>query len=223
MPKEILRNYNFSDGILKQKSDLLIINLTRDAAEFGARGETPATLASLQTMIDDFDAFPTDEELDGIVNSKTNVKEGFATTLRINIRTIRGIADSTYNGTGLYNSFGFEGMDKMDDAHLHRLAKRVVRVSNILFADMSPKGLTNGMIDEVTKTDEAFDKGIDNLRAAEENRDISTQQRVTLGNSLFAEYSRLMNIGKSIFQDTDEAKYNDYVMNDNPPAPPPAG
>ena len=220
MAKEVVRAYNYSDGALKQKSDLLVLNLTRDAAAFAARGETPATITGLQEMIDDFDAFPTDEELEGVINSKTIVKDNLAKTLRMQMRIIRGIADATYNGEGLYNCFGFEGMDKMDDAHLHRLAQRVVRVSTTLFDALSAKGLNNDMIIAVGKTDSSFDDAMDSIREAEENRDIATQQRRMLGNTLYAEYSRLMNIGKSIFQDTDEARYNDYVMNDEPPVKP---
>ena len=221
MPQEIKRTYNYSDGTLKQKCDLLVLNLMRDAAEFAARGETPATVTNFQNLIDDFDAFATDEELEGIEINQTKIKDGFATTLRVNIRTIRGIAQAVYETTGLYNSFGFTEMDGLDDAHLHRLAKRVVRVSTTLLGDMKPKGLTQVMIDDVQNTDTSFDKALDNQKAAEETRDIATQQRAILGNNLFAEYSRLMNTGKTIFEDNDEAKYNDYVMNDNTPAPPP--
>ena len=138
------------------------------------------------------------------------------------MRTVRGIAQAVYGTTGLYNSFGFTDMDGLDDAHLHPLAKRVVRVSTTLLGDMKPKGLTQAIIDSVETSDINFDKALDDQKAAEETRDIATQQRVILGNNLFAEYSRLMNTGKAIFEDTDEAKYNDYVMNDNPPpAPPP--
>lgn len=44
-------------------------------------------------------------------------------------------------------------------------------------------------------------------------RVIATQNRVLAGNSVYAELVRLCDIGKTLFQDSDEAKYNDYVLN----------
>ena len=45
----------------------------------------------------------------------------------------------------------------------------------------------------------------------------ATQERIRKGNVLYNEYVRISEIGKSLFVDNDEAKYNNYVINDAPP------
>jgi hypothetical protein len=69
-----------------------------------------------------------------------------------------------------------------------------------------------------------LDKAIDDIEDKIENRDLETQDRVQKGNALWAEMSKLSSIGKSVYEDIDEARYNDYVLTPAPAktAPPPA-
>jgi hypothetical protein len=50
-----------------------------------------------------------------------------------------------------------------------------------------------------------------------ENRDIETQNRVQKGNTLWDKMVTLASIGKSLYADTNPAKYNDYVLITTPP------
>jgi len=50
------------------------------------------------------------------------------------------------------------------------------------------------------------------MGSATENRDLQTQDRIIKGNLLWDEMGRLASIGRSLFEDTDEALYNDYVL-----------
>jgi hypothetical protein len=43
-------------------------------------------------------------------------------------------------------------------------------------------------------------------------RDSATQNRAQKGNALYDKVVELCNVGKHIYEDTDEAKYNDYVI-----------
>jgi len=64
--------------------------------------------------------------------------------------------------------------------------------------------------------DNDFDTAIDVKQDAVKNRDIKTQDRIIKGNAVFKEITRLCNSGKSLFVNTDEAKYNDYVIHNTP-------
>ncbi len=55
---------------------------------------------------------------------------------------------------------------------------------------------------------------MDAVKQAEATRDTKTQERVMQGNALFREVSRLSSIGQTLFVNTDEAKYNDYVLDE---------
>ncbi len=214
------RVYNFSDGTLIQKTDTLIINIQRDAADFATRGTTAATVSALQDMRDDFDNYPTDPELQGREVDATLKKVSAQRDLTLQIKVVRDIAYDQYKGKGLYSCFGFKNMDNATDASLHRLAKRTVRVGTTLLPDLTDNGLTPDVLKTVAELDKTFDAALDAQEAAIETRDIATQARVRKGNDLYREFSRLCAIGKSLYASTDEAKYNDYVILDPAPGTP---
>jgi len=212
------RLYSMSDADLKQTADFVFNLVTRDLGDFGRRNVTADTLTDLQALINNFDDVQTDEELQGIVMDATQAKDVLAEDLRKKIRTIRNMAELEYNNKGKYNSFGFEDMANMNDNELYRLAKRVVRVSTTLLSDLGNQGLVEADITDLSTAAALFDTAIDAQHSAIENRDLATEARVTIGNELWDELTRLCSIGKSIYEDTDEARYNDYVLTASAPA-----
>ncbi len=212
MAQQPKRQYNFSDGTLRQFADQLKINVTRDAADFTPRGITATSLTSLQTLIDGFDGITTDEELLGRVTTATEQKEAARETLVRQLRAIRGIADVAYNGKGMYKSFGFEDMTKANDADLYRMAVRVHRVATEELTVLTPHGLTTAMLTDLQSACTDFDQKLDKQVTAMNNRDIAKQERIAAGNNLFTEVSRIIKIGKAIYQANDAARYNDYIL-----------
>jgi len=213
MPKKVeTRLYSMADSQLKQLADGLKTTITRDLADFATRNITATQLATYQTWIDAFDATSTDEELLGSVTVATATKNEVAENIRKAIRNIRGIAATAFNSKGKYNIFAFEDLARLTDADLYRLAKRVVRVSGKFFTEMAAHGLVQAQITELTNLSQNLDTAIDDIEDAIETRDLETQDRIAKGNTLWQEMIRLAGIGKSLYQDTNEAKYNDYVL-----------
>ncbi len=212
MAKEQKRDYNFSDAVLKQFADQLKTSITRDAGDFATRGVNGATITNYQQLIDDFAATTTDEESMGFISNEALQKDAAREVLIKAVRKVRGIADVTFKGEGLYNSFGFEDMLRLDDNDLCRMSARVHRVATKFKADMAGDGLTEQMLTDLETASKDFDEKIDKVVASQEDRDIATQHRIVTGNILFAEIRRLLKIGKALYEDTDEAKYNDYML-----------
>ena len=206
------RIYIMSDGSLKQMTDTLALNITRDLADFATRNVTIVQVATLQALIETFDNFPTDEELLGPVTVAKEYKDAMAEDIRKAIRPIRNIAEIAYDSRGKYTTFGFKDLAKLTDNDLYRAARRVARVAAKLFTDLQPQGLQQSQLDALTTSTTQFDAAIDNAGDAVENRALATQQRIAKGNALWAEMIRLASVGKSLYEDTDEAKYNDYVL-----------
>ncbi len=173
MAKQPKRQYNFSDGTLRQFADQLKINVTRDAVDFTPRGITATSVTNLQTLISGFDGITTDEELLGLVTTATEQKDAARQTLISQLRIIRGIADVAYNGKGLYKSFGFEEMTKTSDADLYRMAVRVHRVATEQLSDLTAHGLTATMLTELQSATTDFDEKINHQLTAMNNRDIA--------------------------------------------------
>lgn len=226
MPTKVeTRLYSMADGELKQKADGLKTTITRDLADFATRNITATQVTAYQTIIDVFDNTTTDEELLGGVTVATGTKNTIADNTRKAIRAIRGMAETAYGGKGKYSIFGFEDLSKLTDADLYRLAKRVVRVGGKLFADLAAEGLTQAQLTALDALAKSFDTAIDAVGEAIETRDLETQDRIIKGNTLWQEMLRLAAIGKSLYEDTNEAKFNDYVLigGGAAPATPPVG
>jgi hypothetical protein len=223
------RLYSMADGDLKQKADGLKTTITRDLEDFATRNITDTQVTAYQTLIDVFDDTTTDEELLGEVGVATDAKNAVADNTRKAIRTIRGMADTAYGGKGKYHIFGFEDLARLTDADLYRLAKRVVRVGTKLLTDLAEQGLTAAQLTALDNLAKDFDKAIDAVEDTIENRDLETQDRIKKGNTLWQEMLRLAAIGKSLYEDTNEAKFNDYVLiggdggGGDAPTPPPVG
>ena len=210
--QEVKRLYHMSDALLKQQSDDVANLSTRDAAEFATRGVTPASITAFKQKTEAFAAFPTDPELLGPVITATEEKDALGVTVKQGIRGIRNMAENKYGNGGKYKIFGFEGMDKLPDEQLFYLAKRVGRVATTLLTELAGEGLTTTVISNLLGTATLFDAAIDKASAAVETRDLQTGERRRLGNVLYREFIRLAGIGKTLFADVNEAKYNDYVV-----------
>lgn len=206
------RLYSMADGILKQKADGLKTTINRDVADFATRNITATQVTAYQVLIDAFEDATTDEELLGEVMVATDAKNVIAENIRKAVRTIRSMADTAYNGKGKYNIFGFGELSKLTDADLYKLTKRVVRVGGKLFTDLAAQGLTQAQLTALDNLAKSFDTAIDAVEEAIENRDLETQDRIIKGNTLWQEMLRLAAIGKSLYEDTNEAKFNDYVL-----------
>lgn len=213
MPKsETTRTYIFADADLKQKADALAQTIDRDMAQFATRNITKVHLTNFGNLIDDFDNCSTDVELLGMVSVATEQKDAAAAVLRPQLRTIRNMAETAYEGAGMYHVFGFGSIADLPDNDLCQLAKRVYRVATRLLSELAAQGLTQEQLNTLQSQYKALDTMVDKCAEAEETRDIETQGRITKGNALYAEMVRLAGIGKSLFEDTDEARYNDYVL-----------
>lgn len=219
MKKETTRNSHLSDGDLKQTADVLAASITRDTVDFATRNVNATTVNNLKTLTSNFDNHSTDEELLGELTAATASKDAVANNIKIAVRPIRNMAENVYGNEGKYKSFGFTDMDGMSDANLYRLAKRVVRVGTKYLAELTVEGLTATQLTALATLATSLDTGLDKIEEAIENRDIETQERIKKANLLWAEMMRLTGIGKSIYADVNEAKYNDYVLTESGDAP----
>lgn len=227
--KPSVRDYKFSDGILKQKSDNVATSVTRDQTEFTSRGITAADVTAFTAQSGAFGDLPSDEELLGDVSVATETKDVAAEELRIKIRTVRTMAQNKWGeGSARYRSYDFKDLANLPDEELVRLGKRVKRVGTNQLLQMGTEGLTALMLNAIGLLVTDLDTKIDLQNDSVEVRDIATEDRIDDGNALYKALVRFCNTGKDIWETTDEAKYNDYVIYntisgaEEPPVVPPA-
>lgn len=208
-----VRLYKIADSALKQLADDLKDSIVRDSVDFATRGVDAAKITELSNLISDFDNTTTDEELRGFVTTAVEEKNQIRATLLKEIGAVRSRAENKFGaGSGKYNSFGFGELSGLTDDELYRTAKRVVRIGTTLLAELASEGLTQSILDSITTINNNFDLAIDKVASNIENRDLETQNRIEKGNKLYARLVKDAASGKNLFEGTNAAKYNDYVL-----------
>ncbi|MCX6153292.1 MAG: hypothetical protein NT007_03945 [Candidatus Kapabacteria bacterium] len=87
-----------------------------------------------------------------------------------------------------------------------------VGIAREYLTDLTSVGLTDAMIDDLEDTAQLMEDSMNEIATAQETRDIKAVERIEKGNELYALVSRYCEIGKYIWEDVNEAKYNDYVI-----------
>ena len=211
--KEVIRDYRMTDADLAQLGDKAVGLIERDLAQLDTYGIDDEDKDWIADTTEAFKNYPTDEELEGEGSEKSEEKSEAADGGKVDERSSK---ERGSNGFGeksdKYRKFGTKGMDELDDNDLHRLGSRVVRVATGYLAKLEEEGLTQDIIDALADKNKVFDDAIDAKDEAVRERDISTEDRIELANSLYAKIVKVFNAGKDYWVNKDEAKYNDYVI-----------
>lgn len=204
-----------SDAKLKQVGDHMVDLMERDSTDFATRNIGAAECDALTAMLADFfDNVSMDEEELGNRIVATERRNELAEQLRVAIRVIRSIVESRYGLGGTYRRFGFGVLDKFTDDALYRLARRIVRLGTELLPELSARGLTTAMLQEMAGLAQAFDDAIEKVQEETADRFIAAEERIRKGNAIWTKVSEYASIGKSLFVDTDYARYRHYVLTD---------
>jgi hypothetical protein len=215
------RMFHGSDAELSRSCSEVAVYIVRDSTDFATRGISAASVQAFRDKASIFEDLPTDAELLGDAVTATEKKDALRSQLDIMVRRVKAIAADAYSEKGKYKRFGFNRSRRQDDNTLWRFSRRVKRVATELLPDMMASGLTLGVLTALEDLTMAFDESLDAQQDAICNRENGTEERVLAANILHVERMRLCNIGKNLYQDTSEARYNDYVIYDAPPAPAP--
>lgn len=210
---EVIRLYNFSDAKLVTTGKEKIAFMRRDAAAFTTFGITAALVTSLETAINTFSNSITDIESVSKQTGVTAAKDAKAEQLRVAIRAVMARAELKYgNASAKYKQFGTDALARQSDSDLLIVGKRVVRVGTEFLADLTPNGLTAAMLTAITTLCNEFAVLIVDVKLKIGERDIMQEDRVEAGNAIYKTLVQYTTTGLSIWETSDVAKYNDYVI-----------
>jgi hypothetical protein len=204
---ESARIYNLGDDSLMQKGDSLVGTMQRDADDFITRNVDNARFNEIAILSTAFKNFQIDQELLGPVTTDTEAKYATELVLRQKFSTIRSMATTKFDNNDKYKTFDSVELSSLSNEDFFRTSKRVARVGNGFLADLASEGLTALILTDVTSLATTLDINM-------YTRDIKTQEIIELGNNLWNAMAKHANKGKSIFEFTDQARYNDYVLID---------
>jgi hypothetical protein len=209
------RNYNMTDADLNVFSGSLVVKMTRDTTQFASRGVNTAAITAFGVLATAFGALPTDSYYQADISLAVQSKNSVRVDAEKAIRAIVGCAKIKWGvGSPQDKKFGAGSMTKDDDKKFLTTCRQVVTTATEYLTELTPVGLTQAMITGLTTLANSFQSDLNSIATAQEARDIATQNRITKGNELYGYVTRYCEIGKIIWIDVDEAKYNDYVIYD---------
>ena len=117
-----------------------------------------------------------------------------------------------FNYSGMYNTFAFDKLARLTDDAPYRKAKKVVRLGTCFLPDLVSEAPTTFCRTRFFALAKTLDKNIDEVAAARKIRPMVMDETADMGNKLWETLVKFANIGKNLFEFTNEAMYNDCVL-----------
>ncbi len=211
--KEVKREYNMSNAELCMLASNFVVFMNRDSAFFVIRGVDAADITAFQALGDAFEVFPTDDDYVGLIMIEVNAKNALRDSLMLKIQSISGYLEQKWGlRSGQYRRLGIKGVERLGDDLFLVKSREVARIAEEYISDLSPIGLTQADIDALNADAQLFEDKMNAVKDAKAIRDSKTQERAEKGNELYSFVKQYSTIGKLIWENIDEAKYNDYII-----------
>jgi len=211
--EEIKRKFALPFAELALLVSQTVAKMTRDATEFAARGVDAAAITAFETLGNTFEVFPPDEVYVGEIKDLTTEKNTLRDTVTDEIQLISGFFEQKWGaGSGKYTSLRIKGLHRMTDANFLLTSRNVVEMATAYLADLTPIGLTQTIIDSLEDNAQLLEDKLVEINSKKELRDDKARERVELANELYDYLTLYCKIGKLIWENVNEAKYNDYVI-----------
>lgn len=215
--EQVKREFDLADSLLKQKADELINLIDRDLAEFTDRGYNATKKTEFEEARNAVENFPSDEQFESVKMNLTAEKDAARSALEKTMRSIFNMAENIFGQMGArYKEFGNAAISQQGDAELVRVAKTMTVTATKYLTELSGEGLTEAKITMLNIQREALDVAIDAQAKGISDRDLATEDRIEALNNLYRLVTKYAGTGQDIFYETDEAKYNDYIVYNTP-------
>ncbi|MFI5205090.1 MAG: hypothetical protein ACHQF2_11395 [Flavobacteriales bacterium] len=214
--KPVKRIYSFSDGSLSELGDELVMYAERDLADMTAFGYDQPRIDAIKLKIANFKDFSSDEVFTGLMMEATEDKNTAITNMSEVAEGVVQRAVTKYDrNSPKVKSFGYTGYGTKSDSDKTTACRDVHKQGTAKLADLASEGLTVAILDDLRAKTILADDAITEKRKRVADRDEAVNTRITMGNDLYKDLVKLADTGKHLYEDTNEAKYNDYVIYDN--------
>jgi hypothetical protein len=213
MPQLPEREYALEDDQLWEIVGNVVTWMTRDETEFAARGVTTADRTAFGTLGNDFENFLTDSYYRGRITSAVAAKNVHRDETEKLVKNVSGYVQQEYGiSSGEYKSLKISGYQNLAERSKVTAARQLASAAEDMLPDLTPIGLTQGMIDELRAEALLFEEGMREVASRESIRRNEARERVLLGNSLYSLLVKYCEIGKLIWENINPAYYDDYII-----------
>ncbi|MBS1536872.1 MAG: hypothetical protein JST20_03905, partial [Bacteroidetes bacterium] len=213
------KKYSMTHAELSAYASVLVEFVTRDLTDFADYGITTDDVTALQDMQNAFELYPIDDSFVGLSTIVRAERDAIRAQLLEKIQQIAmrfELAFGTVESPYLQLSIG-DISNQSDEAFLLK-SRSIISVLTEHAADVLPYGQTAPLTDAYIALAQDLEDKINAVVIANSNRSQATRTRINMGNELYDTVLRFTNIGKLIYQNTNSAKYQDYVIYGSAPA-----
>ena len=191
----------------------LVVTINRDATPFAARSVTALDITAFHDLGNSFELFPPDDFYIGAIQIEVDAKNLSRDTATEKIQYISGFFEQKWGlDSGEYRQLKIHNLQQMTDDRFQVATRSVVTVATLYIADLTPIGLTQLDVDALATEAQTYEDKMNSVDAAKKLRDDKARERTELGNELYGFVVEYCKIGKLIWENVNEAKYNDYVI-----------
>lgn len=213
MTKELKRNYSMSDGNLRQLAVNFKLFATRDLAALDKYNITASTVTALNALSDAFDALPLDAELRAELKNATIAKNNKRKEIEAMLENVHNRAKMAFEPfSPEYKEFEFEGFDNISDEAFGTRAKTIARAGLRHLTVLAERNQTAAELNDIISEKNEFENLIGEISLAISNRAKAANNRIIAGNALYEAIGDIAIAGKAVFEETDSAKFNDYLL-----------
>jgi len=191
----------------------LVVTITRDATQFATRSVTALDITAFHDLGNSFEVFPPDDFYIGAIQIEVDAKNLSRETATDKIQYISGFFEQKWGlDSGEYRQLKISGLTTMTDDRFQVATRSVVSVATLYIADLTPIGLTQLDVDALETEAQTYEDKMNSVDVEKKLRDDKARERTELANELYDFVSEYCKIGKLIWENVNEAKYNDYVI-----------
>ena len=211
--KVVEREYNMSNADLAMLASNFVVFMNRDSAKFAVRGVDAAAITAFEALGNAFEVFPPDEYYQAAISGEVDLKLIARLNATDMIQSISGYFEQQWGLADFhYKQLRIKGFHIMTDNNFLVTCRNVVSVATEYLASLTAIGLTQSDIDALEAEAQTFEDKLNSIAQKKAERDDKAQERSEKGNQLYYFVKQYSTIGKLIWENVDEAKYNDYLI-----------
>ncbi len=187
--------------------------LERDQDELAVKGITADNLAEYATKMAAFQAINDDGVFKALESEAVQIRNAAQEALGVKLRNIAGTAANVLGDkSAQYRTFGYDKIAGAEPPLFLLQAEIIADRADAYRPQLDTKGIDGDYIAAVRTDITAFQQTIKDVATAAGNRDVATQTRRAAANTLYDIIVNLADLAKILYVDTNEAKYNDYII-----------
>jgi hypothetical protein len=207
------RNYNTTESNILAFTRNLINLMNRDITKFNEFGITITNINELNDKIDICsnlvnDLFYLSDRMDAI-DEKNNFRN-------ILLNALKNVSKCFLIKYGLdsaeYKMLDASNIAGKRDPEILTICRKDVTIATDYLPELLSVGLTQLKIDSLATAADGFESALLKIDEAIRDRNLNTIDRIKKYNSLYSDAAKYSKIGKLIWENIDETKYNDYLI-----------